>query len=499
MVRLSDINESNPWWRHGTAFSAFDMDLKRYSAQRFKVRRALPKMETGRIYMIKGPRRVGKTVALKLLVLGLLEHGVRSEDILYFSFDGVRSDKELYNLLEDFLAKVHKSSYLLLDEIQNVDRWEFRIKHLYDSGALQNTVTVITGSIAHLLKREMLPGRGIEGNVYSMRTLSFNRFCLAVLADASAGIGKTARFLGEEVAAGELETLGRLLDSNGITLNENLEELYGLLEPVSVHSLLLRKMFDLYIRTGGYPLAINSYFANNENGVGQDVADEVYNYIINDAATLAGSALGDPGKAMQALKAISLNVGNGVSNSKLAGYVGLDHKTFASYSGRLENSYAVLSLSGADAHLQDVRIKKMYFADVFMHYAVGSRLSGYGMNAYYSELVNIESIGAIIEEVVAGALIRVRETDSEPYGSYLRFLRKSNRELDFVFMRGDGSRIGIEVKYQNEPSPRNDVYRVKAINEYIILSKDTLKKGSDYLMTPAYLFLALLKQSPHSI
>ncbi|MCL4379235.1 MAG: ATP-binding protein [Candidatus Marsarchaeota archaeon] len=498
MVTLTDLNRSNPWWSSGSGFGALDADLKGYNSQMIKVARRLPDMRAGSIYLIKGPRRAGKTVALKLFVQDLMENGARGGDILYYSFDGVRNQEELRNMLESFLGKVHKTTYLLLDEIQGVSGWEFVIKHLYDSGALGDSITVITGSIAHLLKREMLPGRGIEGNVYNMRTLSFNDFCITL---AGAAInGAAADMFGSSTTKEALSSLLTTLKRTAIDMDDDINGIYAAASAAAPFSAALRKLFDLYMRTGGYPIAINDYFRNGGDGIGGNVADEIYNYLLNDAATLAGSALGDPAKARLVLKACMRNIGSIASYNKLAAYVDLNQKTFSSYAARLQNSYAMLTLNGVDKDLADLRAKKVYFADVFMHYAVGSKLDGEDVNAYYSKISNTEAIGTAVEEIVAGHLIRVREAEPITYESYLKFFRNaSGREIDFIYKRSSASFVGIEVKYQNDASLKNDIYKIKSISEYILLTKDTLERGQNAIAMPVYIFLALLGKSEHDL
>ncbi len=498
MVSLTDINRANPWWASGANFSAIDPDIKGYNAAKLKAVRAMPKLEAGNIYLIKGPRRVGKTVALKLMIMGLLNKGVRNADILYYSFDGMRNQNELRNMLENFLAGVHESPFLLLDEIQNVDGWEFIIKHLYDSGALANAVTIITGSISHLLKKEMLPGRGIEGNVYSMKTLSFRDFCLLLLGAITADAQAT-QFLGSEAATAELLSLREALEKRSITLEEPVQELYNAFNEIAPFSRQLRRMFEVYMHTGGYPKVINDYLAGNYS-ISPNIADEIYNYMLNDASTLAGSALGDPGKAMLVLKAAIGALGNSTSYNKMARSVGMNQKTFTSYALRIENSYALLAINGIGKELNGLRIKKQYFTDVFMHYAVGSKLEGCDINSYCARLLNTESVGVAVEEIAAEELAMARETDTMPYNSYLAFFKKNNgREIDFVYKRAGGSYLGIEVKYQNYVSLKNDLNRTKEINDYIVLTKDTLEANGNALAVPVYIFLPLLKKSGHDL
>jgi len=120
------------------------------------------------VYSLRGPRQVGKTTAVKLLIQELLERpGVAKEQVMYFSCDTIDAYKELIELLETYLAHLKKLGLhnkrlaIFLDEITSVKDWQRGIKHLVDTGALEKACVVLTGSNAADLRRavERLPGR----------------------------------------------------------------------------------------------------------------------------------------------------------------------------------------------------------------------------------------------------------------------------------------------------------------------------------------------------
>ncbi len=509
MVRLEDIATMNPWWAKGAKFAYYDKDLAVFQDDKSMIQfeRQIPKMDRGNVYMVKGPRRVGKTVWIKKLIKKLLEDGTNPMDIFYYSMDNVGSSKELENLLHQFFYKPHSGTiYLFLDEIQSVEGWEFVIKGFYDSGALADAVTVVTGSISHMLNRETLPGRGVEGNTFLMRCLGFRDFCKALLSDIHTeyGANRINKLIGYNFTNEEMEAMLALLDANSINLEMPIHEIYRRVEELAKYAVPLRKMIEIYLRTGGYPASINSYLrqegAKPMNKIDYRIYEEIYNYAKNDAAMLAGKG-GSREYSNLVLRSTLEHLGMNISYSKLAKHVGMNVKTFIGYSQRLDDSYAFIRIRGIDEHMESLEVQKVYFGDVFMHYAAGAAISGEEPNAYSENLLNSISIGSIAEEVIASHLVMTKEVEPmRNYHTYLGFFHgKSNKEIDFVYKRYDGSYLGIEVKYQNFVSIKNDLNKVKAIKEYILLTKDELDVQEDAVAVPIYLFLALLEKSDHDL
>lgn len=79
------------------------------------------------IKVITGVRRSGKSVLLLQFKDYLLKEGIKEENIIYINFesiqwDDIRTYKELYNYIK--LRDSKKRMYILLDEVQNVSKWE---------------------------------------------------------------------------------------------------------------------------------------------------------------------------------------------------------------------------------------------------------------------------------------------------------------------------------------------------------------------------------------
>ncbi|MPZ45703.1 MAG: AAA family ATPase [Betaproteobacteria bacterium] len=123
--------------------------------------------------VLRGTRRVGKTILLRQVIEKLLADGVHAKHILYVPFDEIGSLRKLRDpiltivrwyetkvLLRTINEVAHSgaSAYLLFDEVQNLDAWAPQLKHLVDN----NTVRVlVTGSSSLRIEagRDSLAGR----------------------------------------------------------------------------------------------------------------------------------------------------------------------------------------------------------------------------------------------------------------------------------------------------------------------------------------------------
>ncbi len=123
------------------------------------------------ISTIIGPRRAGKTYYLYYLFNKL-------EEALYLNFEDSRlygiNYKEIRNILRIYIEEFGKQpKVLLLDEIQEIDKWEIILRELHD---LKRYIIVITGSSSKLLSKELatqLRGRTLT---YLLLPLNFKEY-----------------------------------------------------------------------------------------------------------------------------------------------------------------------------------------------------------------------------------------------------------------------------------------------------------------------------------
>ena len=147
---------TNRWWRDPAGWARQDPDLREASAAPFTYSAGvLDDLAPGGLYVLRGPRRVGKSVELKRTIERLLRPrrgpAVDPRRVLHASVDGWRA-ADLGRLVAaaNQLTPPAGHRHWFIDEITSIaDGWPDRIKWLRDSDERfrQDTV-VLTGSSA---------------------------------------------------------------------------------------------------------------------------------------------------------------------------------------------------------------------------------------------------------------------------------------------------------------------------------------------------------------
>ena len=140
------------------------------------LKKMIDSKDTEFIKVITGVRRSGKSTLLLMFKEYLIESGVKNENIIHINFesaqyDNIKNYKDLYQYIKELIK--NEKTYLLLDEVQNVESWE---KAINSFKVDFNIDIYITGSNAYLLSSELstlLSGRYIEIKMYP---LSFKEF-----------------------------------------------------------------------------------------------------------------------------------------------------------------------------------------------------------------------------------------------------------------------------------------------------------------------------------
>ncbi|MEN0057812.1 MAG: ATP-binding protein [Bdellovibrio sp.] len=119
------------------------------------------------LFVIRGPRQIGKSSWLKTLLLLSVP-----EESFYVSCEGFSDHKDL----TEFLKTIPERNNLFLDEISFVDQWWRSIKSLLDQR--DDIRIVVTGSHAYDLKKGMdqMPGRWGGGGEFELLPMDFMEF-----------------------------------------------------------------------------------------------------------------------------------------------------------------------------------------------------------------------------------------------------------------------------------------------------------------------------------
>lgn len=177
-----DLTNENPWWNEGGLWQDTDLERVKRGVLRYRPRPitavdcAAPVVLT-----LRGPRRVGKTVTLKLLIAELIEaYGWDPRTITWTSLDTLRTLSQMEAHLRS-TVQPHPPRLLVVDEATAVIGWQRVVKRLRDDGSLARTCVILTGSSAHDLKRgaERMAGRrGAAAHPDRvLLPMSFDEFC----------------------------------------------------------------------------------------------------------------------------------------------------------------------------------------------------------------------------------------------------------------------------------------------------------------------------------
>lgn len=168
-LELSEnIRSINPWWRNEPP-----SDLPKFHRWAFRRLRHLLDKGMTPATVLRGPRRVGKTILLKQIIQELLKEGIPSNHILYVPFDELPSlkgiqepvlavarwyEQEILKTSFNAAAKAGKPVYIFLDEVQNLESWAPQVKSLVDNHPIR---ALITGSSSLRIEagRDSLAGR----------------------------------------------------------------------------------------------------------------------------------------------------------------------------------------------------------------------------------------------------------------------------------------------------------------------------------------------------
>lgn len=431
------------------------------------------RLEKDRIFIMKGPRQIGKTTLVKLLMKELLQNGTSPEALLYLAMDiaGLKDEHELFTALVTYneftTVKTPGTRFIFLDEVTTVADWQTAIKKAYDAGILRNTFVLATGSSALDLKRgsERLPGRRgqhPQENDLEMLPLLFRHYIENVIPRVK---------LPEAWKPGQM----------------SFNELYEKARQLSYFDLEVKKAFDDYLLTGGLPISISEYLRDQ----GGTISPEPY-------YTYLQAILGDVmkiGKSERYFREIITAViskrfepldAHLITRMTAVG----SHNTIADYLEVLDGFYVLRSILQPRT-LGSVlpafkKRKKIYFRDPFFYHVLHAWVNGIS-DAFQLSCEKLREPvfkSKLVENSVGAHLMTIHGT--------LLFWRNAC-EIDFVLAPGESKPLYFEVKYQSVLTGE-DVKGLRKVGGGILLTHDSLaQRGNNIIHIPVHLFLALLQ------
>ena len=500
----------NPWWRdrhwykHDPLLRNFyNSILKREPRLYYHLRRYISTPGAYGIITIRGPRRVGKTTLIKLLVKYLIEEkNVNPQSIFYISLDyeGLESVK-LVELLEAIARWGSGDKYIFLDEASMYPGWAQALKNLYDTGLIENgrMKIIAAGSHSMDLAEAASKLRGRQGKLAQLFNLGGN------LVHVPLRFSEVVEALRPEI--NRFLSLRRLRTPK-VRFNMLQELAQGRIpDPLQrIHDeyfQLLQTVFEDYLIHGGYPKAIDEYYKNNY--ISKEFYSDVAELLVKDSEK-AGL---DPENLKRVLAYL-------LEPKRLAGpldlqkpeVIGRDEEArpkgrfgLRNYLDYLRTTWTFFFAYPEEGKSGSCKPNyqgqpKNYILDPFIYHALYSYLNNIPDPFEYSKkMINVPSFkGRLVESVVAAHLLLAQQLfEHVPSVEYEKVLmyrptREETQEADFILciMKGDTQyRFVIESKYRRIPS------HVVPEEGKIVLTKDTLKARNGVAYIPIPLFLML--------
>lgn len=499
MVSYFDIPIHNPWWESIDLIED-DPQIRKYLDSSIRwipdiLKYIRVRDEGYMFYSLRGPRQVGKTTSVKLLIRDLLNDGANPLSIMYYPCDLIVDEAEFKKLIEIFVDRKPHSNfdkkYIFLDEAASVPNWQKVVKHLVDSGKLDEVTLIVSGS--HSLDVE-------NGATYLVGRTGGDPDCHKIFVPMK---------FGEFVRCVDKELWGRIVGMELDSGRQRRNVLFGALndEAEIPYKLSLVKneldvLLERYMVCGGIPSAINEYKETNnisrgtfylyQNGFRSDLAVSDRNN--GTARALVASMVKRPSMEF--------------TWERLAKDMDRSHQTAKDYFEIMEKCFVVTCLFRTEDHERPKRlirkVKKLFFQDPFIFHALRAWVepdtSVSQMDAINEYLSNSTNVGHMVEGIVANHLVRLCfNLDPSPqyhYDQNLFFYKDSRgREVDFLEY-SMGRMFPIEVKYQATVTER-DASLVRDIGidhgvKGLVITRDDMDYGDGYMMLPASLFCFMI-------
>jgi hypothetical protein len=483
MLTDAHILDLNPWWTE-PAWEGTDPHLRRLREQPRQLPAPLVDtldLSVAAVHTVRGPRQVGKSTALKLLVQRALSAGRQPTSIIYLALDHLEGQpiQALADTVEraKVLARNPTDAVILLDEVTVVPSWQTAVKSLWDLGTIDRDVVVCTGSSAIDMTRGTahgLPGRRGAGRDHLVLPQPFAAFARALYPNLPPSPGES------------LADLFSLFSPRG---RQRLEEM-------QLHQPRLDRALELYVRFGGLPAAVA------EAASGATTPSETTRRILWDSLIRETYREGAGEPALHALlERVLRSLGSKTNWSRMAEEMGVplrsrrtvsrqvsEYRTVRDYIEFLASGYFLLIVyfwrpdSDSNAISKD---KKIYFGDPLMSSVVQQRTPGLRADP-----------AALVENAVALALYRRYEPPEHQFQGFVAPRRlhvwgtAAGGEIDFVCGPRNALEV-LEVKFRRRIDGRslNAMTRSLPGRPIVVATKGELAFRDDLVLVPASLLL----------
>lgn len=476
---LQRLGAACPWWREAAIWHQRDPDLRGVLGARFGYEPLpLEGLREGGLYILRGPRRVGKSVEIKRAIHRLLRKGVAPRRIIYFPCDElVAGDLDKLIKAARYVATRSETQprYWFLDEITAIGgKWWATIKWLRDNDPdFRADCVVLTGSSMRGLDEAVKALAGRRGRVADSERLllpmGFRQFCKA-----------TARSVPSE---------GLAVDAAEFR-DPHTADAIGEAVPW-LEDLILA--WEAYIDIGGYARAVNDFL--EQSAVGVDFTNSLWDVVSGEALRRARDFA--PAKSQLLLTLLAAALTNPLTMSALSQNLGVAPQTAQERVADLTAAFicwpcypTMMRRRVPDHRSAKGSHPKVYFTDSLL-----ARL------ACLRDPSNTPCPDPSAVSEQQFGLTLLRQAERQQPGSFSQFTsllyaRTSTKEVDFTgpWMQG----VAFESKYV-DASWKREATTLRALTDRgVIVTRSVLDLEGDVWAVPVALAAWLLDAPPRA-
>lgn len=405
--------------------------------------------------VVRGTRRVGKTVLLRQIMEQLATDGIDAGRILYVPFDEIESLRKLKDPVLNILrwyesqvlritfnesARAGKTVFVLFDEVQNLLSWAPQIKHFVDNNDAR---VLLTGSSSLRIEtgRDSLAGR--------ITTFDLGPLLLREIAGLRFGSQTTP-----------------IWADNGLEGIAELEFWKNAADPTRHDVELRRKSFKEFATRGAYPIAHEKYDATWEELSGYLTETIVKRAIQHDLRLGPRGAKRDEKLLEEVFRLCCRYAGQAAGQSAfvpevqqaLAGNIGWNR--ILTYLKFLDGTLLIRLIPPLELRLKKRKApSKICLSDhslraSWLQEVVPIDSEGLQANPHLSDLA-----GHIAESILGYFFASIPNLDVAHFP-----VRGAEPEVDFILTVGT-KRIPVEVKYRRRIDPGDDTRGLRAFLE----------------------------------
>lgn len=458
---MQELTGLNPWWREPD-WRRTDPQLR--AAERAPFRRrpsVLDGVVPPNLYTLRGPRRAGKSTALKQTIARLCDEGVDPRRIAYFAGDSIKTVRDIQNLFQAarrFFPDVAEPRYFFFDEITMVTDWQLGLKWVRDNTLWSEDCVVVTGSSAtdiaagagHRAGRRG-PAIGLDRLLLPMSFPEFVR-CAGFPVPESPRIPFDAFYTPDGLAA----------------CHDALPHLDQLVAA-----------FDIHLRVGGFPQAVADY--RTSGAVSPGIARDLWDMA---EADLRVHGLTRPDKCLGLLNRIVRSLTSRLNITEVARELDVTRDSAGAWLDALANAYLILILFKEKGGVPDLNsLRKVYPIDPLIAHLPARR-----------DGTSQPDLPALAEAVLAATIFRAVEGDAVDHfdsPARLFYFRHDETEVDYVVLP---TKKAAESKYVDRVTSRDTAAINSRYGGGLVLTRGALDLQPDTTVIPAGIFAWLLAQ-----